>query len=68
MKEKAVKVTNKTKQAIVNAYEVVAMTAAIAAAVKVASLPLVQGQRVWQAVAGVILAGVAVKVYTLLNK
>lgn len=72
MKEKAVKVTNKTKQVIENAYEVLAMASAIAASVKVASEPTVTTGAgvlpIWQVVSAVLVAGVAYKVFQLLNK
>jgi hypothetical protein len=68
MVDKVKQVSRNTSKAIQNAYEVVAMAATIAAAVKVATQPTVSGFKLWQVVAGVILAGVVVRVYTLLNK
>lgn len=60
--------SSNTKRAIEKAYEVLAMGAAVAAACSVANNPHVSGLPVWQVVAGVLLAGVAYRVFSLLNK
>lgn len=57
-----------TKRNIQIAYEVLALSAAVAASVKVASLPKVHDTPIWQVVAAVVLAGVLVKVFNLMAK
>jgi hypothetical protein len=57
-----------TKRKIEDAYAVIAMAAASAAAVKVATLQDVNGIPFWQIVAGVVLTGVFVDIFVLKNK
>lgn len=72
MVDKVKQASKTTSKALQNAYEVGSMAASVAAAVKVASLPKVETSfgalPIWQLVAGVVIAGVVVRVYTLLNK
>ncbi|GAC1499079.1 MAG: hypothetical protein NVS1B10_01430 [Candidatus Saccharimonadales bacterium] len=71
-KEKLVRVTKDTKKAIDNALEVVFLASATSAAVKVVSLPRVYTGAgklpVWQLAGSVILAWVAYKVFSHMNK
>lgn len=62
------KATKTTKHNVQTAYEVLALSAAVAAAVRVAGEPRVNDLPVWQVVAAVVLAGVLGKVFTLLSK
>jgi O-acetyl-ADP-ribose deacetylase (regulator of RNase III) len=71
-KERIIRVTKDTKKAIDNALEVVFLASATSAAVKVVSLPRtttgVGKLPVWQVAGAVILAWVAYKVFTHMNK
>ncbi len=60
--------TKNTKRKIETFYEVIAIAAAVAAAVKVATLPRVNDLPFWQVVAALVLAGVFVKIFKLLEK
>lgn len=60
--------TQKTKRNIEVGYEVVAMGAAVAAAVNVANEKWVQGVPVWQVVAGILVAGICYKVFSLMKE
>ena len=59
--------TKQTKKNIETAYEVLAIGAALAVAIKVADSPYVNNLPVWQIAAGIVIAGVAVKVFNLLK-
>jgi hypothetical protein len=63
-----VKQIKKAKRRVQIGYEVLALGAAVAASVKVATLPNVNDLPFWQIVGGLILAGVFVKVYALMAK
>lgn len=61
-------VGTKTKRNVQIGYEVLAMAAAVAASVRVSTLPEINNLPFWQIVGGVILAGVVVKVFILMAK
>lgn len=72
MVDKVKKVGGETIRIVENALEVIQMAAVIAAAIKVASEPMVAtGFRplpIWQSVAAILLAWTAYKVFILQNK
>lgn len=72
MVEKIKRVSNKTIKTAEHIYEVIATAAIIAAAIKVATLPQVRTSAgnlpVWQAVAAIMIAGVAYNELRLKNK